>query len=296
MVDLRWKTFITVIQEGTLAKAGDKLGLTQPAVSQHLKAMEEHYKQPLFNHRGRRLVLNDAGHLVRKNVEKALLKEQGLEQKLKGLLMGQSRFNLGATLTVGEFILPGFLGQYHQAYPVREISIHIRNTDSILNGLKKGEIDLAVIEGPFDSTSIKSHHFMEDEMIFIGTESYLPDSIDYLDLKTLQKSRLILREEGSGTRYYWEAYKKRNKLTILDNSFTMEVGSLSAIKSLVEAGYGCSVMSRYAVEKELLLGSLTTKPFLWGPILRDLNFVYTENSPLAFVEEFIAFCQEGLKS
>ena len=132
---------------------------------------------------------------------------------------------------------------------------------------------------------------MRDEMIFIGSDRYLGDSCTVVDLTLLQNSRLILREQGSGTRFYWEEYRKEKKIILPESSLIMEVGSLSAIKSLVEAGYGCSVMSREAVEKELLLGSLRTRPFSWGPLIRDLNFIYTEDSPGAFVEEFIRFCR-----
>lgn len=290
MIDFKWKTFLTVIDEGTLAKAGEKLGLTQPAVSQHLKAMEEHYGQSLFDHKGRRLVLNDAGKLVKTYTEKSLLSESSLEKAMHSLLGGRSRFNLGATLTVGEFILPAYLGEYHKAYPRRELTIQINNTKIILEQLKKGLIDLAVVEGPFDPASVQSKHFMKDEMIFIGSDQYLPENCNSIDLSILQNSRLILREQGSGTRFFWEEYRKEKKIVLAEDTLLMEVGSLSAIKSLVEAGYGCSIMSEKAVEKELLLGSLITKPLSWGPLFRDLNFLYTEDSPTAFLEEFINFC------
>jgi DNA-binding transcriptional LysR family regulator len=290
MIDFRWRTFLAVIEEGTLARAGEKLGLTQPAVSQHLKALENYYSQPLFDHKGRSLVLNEAGKLVRITTEKILLGESKLEKELGGLLGGRSRYRLGATLTVGEFILPSFLGEYHQAFPGRELTIQINNTVSILDLLKKGLIDLAVVEGPFDKSTVQYRHFMKDEMIFIGTDRYIKESAKKVDLPILRNSRLILREQGSGTRFYWEEFIKEKKISLPQSTTIMEVGSLSAIKSLVEAGYGSSVMSRKAVEKELLLGSLRTRPFLWGPLTRDLNFIFTEDSPLPFVEEFIDFC------
>lgn len=290
MLDFRWKTFLTVISEGSLASAGKKLGLTQPAVSQHIKALEEHYGQALFDHKGRRLVLNDAGKLVQSTTEKSLRDEKKLEIKLKEYFYGRIHFRLGATLTVGEFILPAFLGNYHQSFPQRELTIQINNTVTILDQLKKGEIDLAVIEGPFETESIQHRLFMMDEMIFIGTDSYFPESLNSVDLQTLENSRLILREEGSGTRYHWEKYRTEKNLKLPDKSIIMEVGSLSAIKSLVEAGFGCSVMSRRAVEKELLLGTIKTKPLSWGALNRELNFVFSSNSPKAFVEEFIEYC------
>jgi len=290
MIDFRWKTFLAVIEEGTLARAGVRLGLTQPAVSQHIKALEEYYNQPLFDHKGRNLVLNDAGRLVQKVTEELSMAERHLEKELSGFIAGQNRFHLGATLTIGEFILPAYLGEYYKNFPNRDLTIEINNTMTILDQLKNGNIDLAVVEGPTFSFNGYSRLFMQDEMIFIGTDRYFEDNDSPIDMEILKKSRLILREMDSGTRYYWEEYKNKNEI-ISPNLFPiMEVGSLSAIKSLVEAGYGCSVMSRKAVDKELTLGSLTTRPFSWGPLFRELKFVYTDNSPLSFVEEFTNFC------
>jgi LysR family transcriptional regulator, transcriptional activator of the cysJI operon len=293
MIDFKWRTFLAVIEEGTLAKAGERLGLTQPAVSQHLKSLDEHYGQDLFDHKGRRLVLNEAGKIVRSVAEQSLLAEKKLQKRLTSFLDGRSSYNLGATLTIGEFILPTFLGQYYQSFPDRDLTIRIRNTISILDQLRKGLIDLAIVEGPFDKESVHSHHFMQDEMVFIAAEERMTGCGELVGLEELQKGRLILREKGSGTRFHWEEYRKRNRISLPESAVIMEVGSLSAIKSLVEAGYGCSIMSRKAIEKELILNTLQTRPFAWGPLMRDLNFVYTENSPTSFVEEFIRFCRES---
>mgnify|MGYP000436333499 CR=1 FL=1 len=290
MIDYKWKSFLTVVEEGTLAKAGEKLGLTQPAISQHLKGLEEHYGQPLFNHKGRTLVLNEVGTIVKEQALIAEIAEKRALKQMESLLSGRSKYCIGATLTVGEFILPSYVGRYYQAYRNRDVTISIANTVSILEQLKRGKIDLALIEGPFNRKEFKQTHFMTDEMIFIASKETLPLHIPYIDEDTLSHNRLILREIGSGTRYYWDEYEKEKHLTVLGDEQIIEVGSLSAIKSLVEAGYGCSIMSKKAVEKELSLGSIVTKPFKWGPLMREIYFVYTKESPSAFIEEFIRFC------
>ncbi len=292
MLDYRLYTFLAVVEQGTLAKASDALGLTQPAVSQHIKALEELYATPLFDHIGRRLVLNDAGRLLVKTAGKAQALFEQFEREASSMREGRKYYRMGATLTIGEFILPAFLGKYRTAHPERELTVHIENTVNVLHLLDRKKIDVALVEGPFDMTRYKSRLFLQDEMIFIGSRNYITDSRKPITPEELAGSRLILREEGSGTRYYWEAYCREKKILIPRSSLVMEVGSLSAIKSLAEAGLGCSVMSRRAVRQELLLGSLLTRPFSTGPLNRNLYFVYSDDSPIGFINDFADFIED----
>ncbi len=284
MIDYKWYSFLTVIEEGTLDKAAGKLGLTQPAVSQHLGALESYYGQPLFDHSGRKLVLNEAGYLVKELAEEMFNRDRQLERSMKRLIGGRSRYSIGATLTVGEFILPPYIGRYCHKFPLRDITMTIANTVSIIEKVKKGEVDLAIVEGPFDKREVNYTRFMTDEMVYITDKSHRSECVTQA---ILENNRFILREKGSGTRYYWDTYVEEKGIRL--NEKIMEVGSLSAIKSLVESGYGVSVMSTKAVEKELSIGSLLTVPFSWGPLYRELYFLYTKNSPSAFIDEFISF-------
>jgi len=292
MFDYRVKTFLAVVEQGTLLKASEALGLTQSAVSQHIKALEEHFRVPLFDHVGRRLVLNDAGKLLhRTSLESEALYNQ-LQREFVRYLGGRKHYRLGATLTIGEFILPSYLGGYRTLHPERELTVRIENTESVLHLLDTGQIDLALVEGPFDRTRYRHDLFLEDEMIFIGNEEYITRPASPLGREELAEMRLILREKGSGTRFYWEEYCRRKEIVLPPSSVIMEVGSLSAIKSLAEAGIGCSVMSRRAAARELALGTLRTRPFETGPLMRELHFVYTKSSPRDFIEDFRGFARD----
>jgi DNA-binding transcriptional LysR family regulator len=288
MLDYKIRTFMAVVEEGTLFKASEKLGLTQPAVSQHLKALEEHYGVSLFDRIGRRLVLNDAGRMLMKASEESKLIFQRFEREAAQMPDGKRLYRVGATLTIGEFILPSYLGDYRRENTFLELSIRIENTAAILNLLDRGEIDLALIEGPFDKEQYHWQLFLKDEMIYISRENLLSKKSSEISRNELQNSRFILREQGSGTRYFWEEYCRKKRINLSDSNIIMEVGSLSAIKSLVEAGFGCSVMSKRAVYKELLLGSLFTLPFSTGPLYRDMYLVYRDDSPLNFIKDFMS--------
>ena len=292
MIDYRLLTFITVVEQGTLAKASDKLGLTQPAVSQHIKYLEEYYGLPLFDHVGRRLVLNDAGKLLITSATQSQALFLQFQRNANNMLNGKKSYALGATLTIGEFILPGYLGKYRSIHPELELTIKIENTENILLLLDTGKIDLALVEGPFNKDLYENRLFLRDEMIFVGNREYIQDHKKPVTPEELVESRLILREKGSGTRYYWEEYCHEKSLHLPESAIVMEVGSLSAIKSLAEAGLGCSVMSHRAVKQELKFGTLLSRPFSMGPLIRDLYYVYRKDSPLVFINDFARFIDE----
>jgi LysR family transcriptional regulator, transcriptional activator of the cysJI operon len=292
MFDYRVKTFLAVVEQGTLLKASETLGLTQSALSQHIKALEEHFSVPLFDHVGRRLILNEAGKRLHRTALQSEALYNQLQREFARYLGGRRHYRLGATLTIGEFILPSYLGGYRSLHPERELSVRIENTESVLHLLDLGKIDLALVEGPFDKSRYRHDLFLMDEMVFIGSAEYVPLPESPIGREDLKKMRLILRENGSGTRFYWEEYCRKKEIVLPPSSVIMEVGSLSAIKSLAEAGIGCSVMSRRAADRELALGTLRTRPFETGPLLRELHFVYTKGSPREFIEDFRAFARD----
>ena len=194
--------------------------------------------------------MTGAGNMVLEAAKQVRNISAGLEKGLQNMLGSKKRYTIGATLTIGEYILPSYIGKYRQINPQLELVIRIENTREILRLLDEGTIDLAMVEGPFPKDKYYSELFIKDEMVFIGTDAYIPPGCSTAGLKELSSARLILRELGSGTRYYWEEYLKEHCVHLPEETVIMEVGSLSAIKSLVEAGYGCSVMSRTAIEKE----------------------------------------------
>ena len=287
MIDIKIKTFLAVLEEGTLLKASERLGLTQPAVSQQLKALESEYGVPLFDHVGRRLMLNDAGRILEQAARQARGLARRTERELAPLSGGRRSCRLGATLTIGEFILPPLLAEYGLKNPHLELSLRIENTVAILELLDRGELDLALVEGPFPKGRYSAELFLEDEMILIGPAASVTDETKPIGPEELNSCRLILREEGSGTRYRWEQYKMRHDLEL--PAPVLEVGSLSAIKSLVESGFGWSVMSSRAVEKERRLGTVRTRPFSTGPLIREMYFIFVgkDRSPLR--EDIISF-------
>jgi len=292
MLDFRLVTFLTAAREGNFTKAGELLGLTQPAVTQHIHHLEELFGAQLFEKSGRGVQLTQAGEFLQHEGEILAVHSRQIRKELLNFEGGRRFFSLGATLTVGEFLLPRYLARYKRGHERRELNVTIENTFRCLELLQKGKIDLAVIEGPFDSSRFLHEPFLFDELLFITAADSPWARESVIHEEKINTYPLVLRERGSGTREHFEQFLGRLGLHIDDSSVVMEVGSLSAIKVLCESGLGCSVMSRHAVERELLLGSLSAIPFSSGILERQITFVYTEFSPMPFVGEFIGFCRD----
>lgn len=149
MLDFRMDTFLTVCETMNFTRAADLLGLTQPAVSQHIHVLEEQYGVKLFDYRRKKLTLTAAGELVRDASRTMRHDEAYLKEKLQVLGDRPRPLNFGATLTVAEFALPGRLAAYLHAHPDRDVRLVVGNTQELLAGLDRGTLDFALVEGYF---------------------------------------------------------------------------------------------------------------------------------------------------
>jgi DNA-binding transcriptional LysR family regulator len=117
MIDQRLVTFLTICKTKNYTKAAELLNLTQPAVTKQVKYLEEYYGAALFRHRGRRIDLTEAGQILLEYAKESKAKSAVLERKIKNSLAIERRYIIGATLTIGEYILPYILGQYKENHP-----------------------------------------------------------------------------------------------------------------------------------------------------------------------------------
>ncbi|MBF9015838.1 MULTISPECIES: LysR family transcriptional regulator [unclassified Oceanispirochaeta] len=281
ILSIQFETFLRVAETLNFTKGGNQLGLTQSAVSQQIRYLEDHWGTPLFLRKGRGVELTEAGAFMYSKGKQIEQLSQRMTQKLGGYKQGRRSFRIGATLTVGEYIIPPVIAALKQKEAQYDLFLDIGNTAAIIDQLAKGVLDCAVVEGLFDKTAFKYITLQQDEMVFVYSPlEEMPETIGRGDLK-----KMILREEGSGTYEYFRDYLKKNSIILEEDSIMMRVGSLTAIKSMVISGMGYTIISREAVKEELSDGRLATRPLLWGPLIRDLTLVYTDSSPYFFVEE-----------
>lgn len=290
MIDPKLNTFINIGKLKSFTKTAELLHLTQPAISQHIKQLEEYYKVKLILKKGRQISLTEEGEMLLKYAKGFEANSLLLKRQLKNQSSFKKRYHIGATLTIGEFILPPLLGKYRILNDNIDIILNVKSFEDILIKLNSGEIDLGIVEGPFDKSKFNYKKLRDDELVFVtSSQSNLSNKLSIDINEIINNGSLILREKGSGTRMVFENKIFELGYTNFDLKIYMEVGSIGAIKSLVKANLGHTVISIEAVKREVLDGDLTVIPIKDFKIMREFNFIFLDNSPKDFIENFIQF-------
>ena len=290
MIDPKITTFIWAAKLKSFTKAAEMLNLTQPAVTQHIKQLEVHYKVKLFKKVGRQIYLTEEGEILFKYAKDLEANSLFVERTLRNKSALNKRYNVGTTLTIGEYVLPDMLGRFKQENENIDIIVHVHNTDENLKRLSSGELDLSIVEGLFDKNRFKYKKMRDDELVLVASPvSSFARVVEESVEDVAYGGKLILREKGSGTRMVLENKMSDMGLSLTDLKVYMEVGSIGAIKSLVQANLGYTVVSLEAVDKEVREGTLVIVPIKGIKIMREFNFIYTDISQNSFIQEFMDY-------
>ena len=276
MNDFRHRTFLKLCQIKNYTKTAENLHVTQPTVSQHIKHLEKYYGVKLFNYSSKKLKITEAGKKLYHYTERMIADSR----EIKKILQEKNEFKniiFGATLSIGEFVMPEILIKAMKQKPKLNFDMLVENTQTLIEKLKKGEIHFAILEGFFDKSKFGHQLFSKEN--FIGVSSSQSKYCNYeIEMEELLNSCLILREKGSGTRDILEQLLYENNLRKESFDKVIEIGNMSAIKRLVAENKGITFMYKAAAEKELendLLKPLKINDF---EVKREFNFVYLKDS------------------
>lgn len=282
MLDYRAHTFLEVCRHKSYTRAAAALHITQPAVSQHIRQLEAHYGCTLFTKTGRGVEPTRAGTLLYRALDVMENDDARLKDELDALAADGAAtppLRLGCTRTIADFVAPRLLSDHLIRHPDERILMCTGNTSELVLLIDRGAIDFALVEGSFNRNLFDSAVFSREPYIAVaapGTVECRPASI-----RDLLGHRLILREEGSGTREILEKHLAARDLATTDFARTIELASIPAIKACIEAGAGVSFLYRAAVERELAEGSLvgiTPKDFT---IEHDFALIWQRGSRYA---------------
>jgi DNA-binding transcriptional LysR family regulator len=256
MENFRLKVFRVVASHLNFSRAAEELLLTQPAVTQQIKALEDEYGVTLFDRSGGRIALTPSGQALLPYANKLKDLSEGSKSAVmaaSGRLGGQ--LSLGASQTIGQYLLPALVAGFMRENPRVSISAKSGNTDAILQALVEHAIQLALIEGPALRKGIHVDSFMEDHMVLVVPASHEWADLD-IELDGLKDAPLLMREFGSGSRRVVENALVEAGLSKKDLNIRMELDSTEGLLSAVEAGLGVTFVSRWAVRNQLALGNL----------------------------------------
>lgn len=277
MLDFRMDTFLAVCKSMNFTRAAEELNITQPAVSHHIHYLEEHYQVKLFAMNGKKVELTEAGKALLWAATTMRHDELHLRQELKRVAGSKRQLVFGATMTVGEYVLPEALMRLMDAQPDTLVKMVVADTHDLLQSLDEGEIEFAVVEGFFPKKEYDFLIYDRGSFVIVASPDYQFDKPLKL-IEDLTEERFFIREPGSGTRYVLERYLEGKNLLIQDFKDLMEISNIGAIKSLVTDGRGITFLYEAAVKKELMEGRLIRVELEDFQLSHNFTFIWRKDS------------------
>lgn len=246
-------------QQLSFTKASQTLFISQPAISKHIRLLEEEYKTSLFERKGNSISLTDEGAIL----YNFLLRGQELEKQLEFELNThrdpseiKGDLKLGTSTTVTLYIVPPVLSGFRKKYPDVRISLFNRNSENVLTALKDREIDLGIVEGSGKIGQVKSEYFLTDEVLPVCSVRSVLTKNPRIVIKDLPTIPIALRERGSGTLATVKHSLSTKGIKISDLNISMRLGGTEALKNFLLADDSLGFLPARAVARELASGEL----------------------------------------
>ena len=258
------QTFIEVTRQGSVSKAAEKLCVTQPAVSMHIRQLEEAFGVALVEAQGRGIRLTDAGRTFagRANVVMAELHElESLMAEYAGAQKGRIALAVGST---AKYFVPMLLMRFSRLYPDIEVRLHIENRESVLGMLERSEADLVIMGRAPRNMTTQAAAFATNPMAIVAAPSHALAGRKNLPFSVLADYAFVMRESGSGTRAAMERLFALHEVPL---KVAMEMPSNETIKQAVMAGMGLSFLSLRTLRQELAGGYLVQLDINGMPIV-----------------------------
>jgi DNA-binding transcriptional LysR family regulator len=249
--------FCAVVEKQSFSQAAESLGVTQPAVSLQVRALEERLGRRLLDRSGRRVEPTEAGRLVYRNAQRILELEGRLAEELDRDQTGELRGTLaiGSSTGPGAHLVPLLLCEFWREHPGLAISLSVSDTQTVIDEVEERRLELGVVGALRRQRSLEFEPIARDEIIlavppghrFAGREVALAE---------LRQETQIVMQEGAGVRQVIESELRRAGLRLRELDPRLELGLQESVKSAVAAGYGVAFISHTAIEGELAAGTL----------------------------------------
>jgi DNA-binding transcriptional LysR family regulator len=272
------------------------LGVSQPAVSLQIRALEERLGTQLIDRSGRRVEPTEAGLRLYRGAQRLLALEEQLVEEVAagdgGPLRG--RLELGASSGPGETVLPLLLGEFQRRHPDVQVALAVHDTQTIVDLVSRRELELGVVGASRRHRGVAFEPFFRDEVILVCPPDH-PFAGRTIGLDELKSEPLILMQEGAGVRLVIEDELRRAGVRLRDLDVRLELGVKESVRVAVRAGFGVSFISRTSVEADLAEGAIAEAQVEGLEPAREISLVRaTGRRPTRLAEAFVAFARERL--
>lgn len=280
------RTFVTVVEEGNFTRAAEKRLISQPSVSVHIQNLEKEFQTSLFVRSPKQLQLTSTGELLYERAKQIIQIYESTKEEI--IAHHQSltlELKIGASFTIGEYVLPSLLEELGKIYPEIKLEVIIGNTEEIIEHVKLLHVDIGLIEGQSNDKSLEVFPFMLDELKVVASPNHPLSSQKGATIEELQNQTWITREKGSGTRAYLEHVLRSHGLKTKN---VISISSTQGVKEAVIRGLGFSLISKFAIAREIESQYLSIIPLKDASFLRRFSYATSRFvSKQKELEEFI---------
>ena len=276
MLDYRLKTFITLCETMNYRITAERLNMTQPAVTQHIHFLEQELNCKLFNYQAKKLEKTKEADILLQYARSAQYNELELKERI--LLKGINNLRIGATKTIGEYIIKDKIINMAVDKSL-VITFIIDNTKMLLHQLDSNKLDFLLVEGFFDKTKYNYSLFRQEDFIGICSPNHRFANKE-ISIEEIFSETIIVREEGSGTRAILEQFLAEHNFLLQSFKKVVCISDFEIIKCLVKNDDGISFVYNSVLNSD---GNISFFKIKDNEIIRELNYVYLKNTDVAWM-------------
>jgi DNA-binding transcriptional LysR family regulator len=286
--------FCAVVERKSFSQAAERLGVTQPAVSLQVRALEDRLGRQLLDRSGRRVEPTEAGQRLYRRAQRLLQLE---EQLLEDVAAGDSgpltgTLALGASTGPGAHLVPLLLCEFQREHPELRVALSIWDTYGVIERVAEREVELGVVGAQRRNRALVFEPLARDEIVLAVPPGH-PAAGGEMSVEDLRAETLVVMQEGAGVRQVVEEELRRAGLRVRSLEPKLELGLQESVKSAVAAGYGVTFISRTAVEGELAAGTLAAARVAGIEPSRQLYVVRAKSRPTSrAADAFLRFAAE----
>lgn len=293
MADFRLEVFYTVAKRLSFTKAAGELFITQPAVTKHIRELEEQYKTKLFERNGNKIRLSRAGEILLQHSEEIFKIYRSIDFDLHALMQRtQGMLRMGASTTIAQYVIAPLLAGFKEKFTDIELSLITGNTEQIEKALLSREIELGLIEGHSKNQEISYQKFLKDEIVLVCSKDHPWAKKTSIKTASLKEIQFVLREPGSGTLEVVDHALKGLGLSLADLQVEIHLGNAETIKSYLAHTNCMSFLSVHAVSKEVQNGDLQIIDVAGLTIERSFYIIHLQGKAEGLAAVFMRFAQQ----